>query len=426
MANIEIIKPISQPAGDFRLLNWLNEKFNSNAYHSFQCLVAFAKVKPFYKMHDNIRKWKALGKSAEAIIGIDHKGTSVQALQYALSNFQHTYVLHADHATFHPKLYIFSGDTEAAVYYGSNNLTSGGLETNFEGGVVLSLTLPEDAELLEQARASFESLLPSSVPCCAALTNEMLQQLYENGLLLDENIRRTARSSSITASAANASDSDDRLFAPYKIKPPKAISKAALAAAAASAGIPAAPTAGSGSTAAAAAPGTPASAITPSVIVDGLVMQVTPHRNGEILLSKIAVDQNPGFFGFPFTGLTVPKKAANPTYPQREPDPIVNIYVYDSTGVCVRTEPKYSLNTVFYEKKAEIRITITPSFLDGLNYNKGTDYPIMVMSNSEAAGCDYDLHFYAKGSTEYDSCLDICDQSLPSGGKPVARKMGWI
>lgn len=426
MANIEIIKPISQPAGDFRLLNWLNEKFNSNAYHSFQCLVAFAKVKPFYKMHENIRKWKALGKSTEAIIGIDHKGTSVQALQYALSNFQHTYVLHADHSTFHPKLYIFSGDTEAAVYCGSNNLTSGGLETNFEGGIVLSLTLPADAELLEQVRASFESLLPSSLPCCAALTNEMLQRLHENGWLLDETIRRTARSSGITASAANTGGSEDRLFAPYRIKPPKAISKAALAAAAASAGIPAAPTAGSGSAAAAAAPGAPTSAMAPSVIADGLVMQVAPLHTGEILLSKIAVDQNPGFFGFPFTGRTVPKKAGNPTYPQREPDPIVNIYVYDSRGACVGTKAKYNLNTVFYEKKAEIRITITSSFLDGLNYNNGTDYPIMVMRHSEAAGCDYDLHFYAKGSAEYDSFLDICDQSLPSGGKPVARKMGWI
>ena len=428
MANIEIIQPISQPTGDFRLLNWLNENFNRNTYNSFQCLVAFAKVKPFYKMHESIRKWKALGKNIEAIIGIDHKGTSVQALQYALSNFQHTYILHADHSTFHPKLYIFSGDTEAAVYYGSNNLTSGGLETNFEGGIILTLTLPEDAMLLEQAKASFESLLPSSVPCCVALTNEILQQLNESGLLLDENIRKTARNSNITTSTTNANSggNGDRLFAPYRIKPPKAISKAALAAAAASAGIPVTSTVGSGSTAVHSAPNTPTSITIPSVIVDGLVMQVTPHHNGEILLSKIAVGQNPSFFGFPFTGRTVPKKATNPTYPQRDPDPIVNIYVYDSTGVCVRAETQYNLNTVFYEKKTEIRITITPSILDGLNYNNGTDYPIMVMSNSEMDGCDYDLHFYAKGSTEYDSYLEICDQSLPSGGKPVARKMGWI
>ena len=108
MAQIEIIQPISQTTGEFRLLNWLNEKFNSEAYNSFRCLVAFAKVKPLYKMHESIQNWNALGKSTEAIIGIDHKGTSIQALQYAKVNFQHTYILHADYSTFHPKMYIFS------------------------------------------------------------------------------------------------------------------------------------------------------------------------------------------------------------------------------------------------------------------------------------------------------------------------------
>ncbi len=116
MPHIEIIKPISQPADEFRLLNWLNERFSSTTYHSFRCLVAFAKVKPLYKMHENIQKWNASGNHTEAIIGVDHKGTSLQALQYTLANFQHTYVLHTDHSTFHPKMYIFSGETEAAVY----------------------------------------------------------------------------------------------------------------------------------------------------------------------------------------------------------------------------------------------------------------------------------------------------------------------
>lgn len=428
MAHVEIVQPISQTTGDFRLLDWLNEKFRSNAYNSFRCLVAFAKVKPLYKMHENIQKWNASGNRTEAIIGIDHKGTSAQALQYALSNFQHTYIVHADHSTFHPKMYIFSGETDAAVYYGSSNLTPGGLETNFEGGIILTLSLPEDVALFNQAKVSFESLLPSSLPCCVELTSAVLQQLNDGGLLLDENIRRVARNDSTTRTAGT-NTSHAPIFAPYKTKPPKAISKTALAAAAASAGIvitPAAHAAGSGTSVTPVTSNTTVSSVTPAAIVDGLVMQVTPHRNGEILLSKIAVGQNPGFFGFPFTGRTVPKKATNPTYPQRDPDPVVNIYVYNSTGACVRAETHYGLNTVYYEKKAEIRITITPSILDGLNYGGGTDYPIIVMSNSESDGCDYDLYFYAKGSVDYDSYLNICDQTLPSGGKSAARKMGWI
>lgn len=432
MPNIEIIKPISQTTGEFRLLDWLNEKFCSDTYNSFRCLVAFAKVKPLYKMYESIQKWQEKGKTTEAIIGIDHKGTSIQALQCALSIFDHTYVLHADHSTFHPKLYIFSGNTEAAIYYGSNNLTPGGLETNFEGGIILTLSLPEDSVLFEQANASFDSLLPSAVSCCLELNNEILQKLHQQGLLLDESVRRIERnaSSASSSSAVNRSPSE-KVFAPYRTKPPKAISKSLLTAAAAHAGIDTHTTllrqtsipSNTGTIQAHSVPDFP---IIPAGIVDGLVMQVTPHHNGEILLSKIAVDQNKSFFGFPFTGLTVPKKPTNPAYPQRDPDPIVNIYVYDSTGTCVKAELRYGLNTIYYTKKSEIRITITPSILEGLNYDGGTEYPIMVMSNSEFADCDYDLHFYAKGSSEYDSYLSVCDQSLPSGGRAIARKMGWI
>lgn len=310
------------------------------------------------------------------------------------------------------------------MYYGSNNLTPGGLETNFEGGVILTLTFPEDADLFDQAMASFESLLPSSISCCVELTNTILQQLNNGGWLLDESIPKAVRNLGAIRRAGYTT-STPSLFAPYKTKLPKAISKTALAVAAASAGITTNPI-GSGTPVTPVISHTAASPAVPIAIVEGLVMQVVPHHNGEIFLSMNAIRQNPGFFGFPFTGQTVPKKATNPTYPQRDPDPIVNIFVYDAAGTCVRTEIQYNLNTVFYEKKAEIRITITPSILRGLNYTGGSDYPIMVMRNSETDECDYDLHFYAKGSTDYSSCLSICDQALPSGGKPVARKMGWI
>lgn len=428
MAQIEIIKPASQPNGDFRLLNWLDDKFSNGVYDSFRCLVAFAKVKPLYKLHESIQKWTASGKSLAAIIGVDHKGTSIQALQYALSNFNNTYILHAEHSTFHPKLYIFSSATEAAVFYGSNNMTSGGLETNFEGGVILTLSLPADNDLFLQAKEAFESLLPGSINCSEELTPVLLDQMNKEGWLLDESKAKPTSTSSRSATTSSSSGAIP-LFKPYRAKPPKAISKAAVAAAAKSAGIavPHTPaTSGSGVTASTSTTSTTMPHIRLSSIIDGLVMQVAPHKNGEILLSAIAINQNPDFFGFPFTGQTVPKKATNPTYPQREPDPVVNIYVYDDKGGRIHTEEGYKLNTVFYSPKKELRITITPSIIKGLNYDGMTNYPILVMTNSGKSGCDYDLHFYAEGSVDYNDYLKICNQTLPSGGKSVARKMGWI
>ena len=78
-------------------------------------------------------------------------------------------------------------------------------------------------------------------------------------------------------------------------------------------------------------------------------------------------------------------------------------------------------------KKSEIRITITPSILSALNVAAiTTNYPILVMTTSTIIGCDYELSFYAPGSAIYNDYLSVCNQSLPSGGKPISRKMGWL
>ena len=110
MPNIEFIHPLQQPVGTFRLLDWLKESFQSDDYHQFRCLTAFAKVMPFYKLHSSIQVWNAKGNHSEAVIGIDHMGTSYQALQYALMNFHAVRILHTELATFHPKLYLFYGE----------------------------------------------------------------------------------------------------------------------------------------------------------------------------------------------------------------------------------------------------------------------------------------------------------------------------
>lgn len=434
MADIRFVHPINQPTGDFRLLDWLSDNFQSSDYDTFKCLAAFAKIKPFYKLHEYIQKWNEDGKQSEVILGVDHKGTSYQALQYARANFSTVRILHVDYSTFHPKLYIFQGTQKATAYYGSSNFTSGGLETNFEGGTIFTFKLPADQALFDELCISYTSLLTPGTNCTKILTEDFLQELNQREMLLDEDpTKRTTQSSGAKrTSRTQVSDvSEDPLFPPFAVKPAKAIPKSLMTAAAASAGIIVnSPPKTKSQTTLPSGQTTRAQSTKPIVLpllVDGFVIQISPHHNGEIFLSKLGVDQNKAFFGYPFSGRTVPKKAGKPAYPQREPDPIVNIKVFDSTGTLVNTVTNYNLNTVYYEAKSEIRITITPSILDGLRLSRGsTDYPILVMSNSSEPGCDYDMYFYAKGSQVYDDYLSICNQTLPSGGKPVARKMGWI
>jgi hypothetical protein len=159
-----------------------------------------------------------------------------------------------------------------------------------------------------------------------------------------------------------------------------------------------------------------------SVSAEALVIQIVPHHNGEVFLSKAAVDQNPDFFGFPFTGKGTPKKSSNAPYPQRVPSPIVDLKVYGTGETPVVHHPQLRLTTVFYEAKSEIRITVPPDVV------KNTpDYSILVMRQGvEGSDCDYEMEIFAPNNPQFKDYLAVCNQTMPSGGKPNPRKMGWL
>jgi len=412
MAEIILIKPADQPRGSFRLLQWLETNFDNPNYTEFRMAVAFSKISPFLKLDDKIQAWKLQGKSLKGVFGIDHKGTSYQALEYALQNFNETYLLHARHSTFHPKLYMFFGHEHATFFYGSNNLTPGGIETNFEGGTIISLNIIDDSSIFKNGLDCFDDLLPEKLSCSTKMDEDNLTKLFKAGLLLNEadpSTKRSKRTPS-TKDDSGATEVISDIFGKFTVRPPRAIPKKHLKPLV--------------TPETEAPPTDPATATLPSkaLPVSGLIIQINPHHNGEVFLSKNAVNQNPEFFGYPFTGSTVPKISTNPSYPQRVPDPVVNIYIYNKSGSLIRTEEKYSLNTVYYATKSEIRITITPEIISSV-----PEYSILVMTKAEPdSDYDYDMEIFYPDSTQYEDYLDSCDQRLPSGGKLVARRMGWI
>ena len=152
-----------------------------------------------------------------------------------------------------------------------------------------------------------------------------------------------------------------------------------------------------------------------------LLIQVTPHHNGEIFLSKLAVDQNKAFFGWPFTGQTVPKQAGNPAYPQRDPDPVTDWTVYDTTGNTCVVISHYGLNTVYYEKKSEIRITVSPQLRDAI-----PPYSILKMTSVMFTNRDYLCDVFPPGSPQFNEYMPLCNQAMPSGGKAIPRRFGWL
>lgn len=424
MPTTKVLAPISQFRGADRLLDHIRSALQSSQFTDVRLAVAYAKSGPLERLQPHFAAWKskAAGRTAKIVLGIDQKGTSVQALTLALSMFDQVYVTNtASSSTFHPKMYLFHGATIGRAIIGSHNLTVGGTETNLEAGVEIDYSLPAETGDFSPFLTAWDDVI--AAPITKILTTPFLQQLNDLGLLLDE-------SAAVSAGAAKkAAVKSAGVAYPFPLvypAPPSALPKTApslsgasptakatpaksqaalLGAVAASLGMPLpAPTAPGGS-----------AQFTPTA----LVIQIAPHHNGEVFLSKIAVNQNPSFFGFPFAGRTT-KKSGAPGYPQRLPDPVVDITVYDAAGNVLLVKSAYGLNTVFYETKGEIRITVSPDIREAIQ-----PYSILHMQPGVGA-VDYTMDIYNPGSPRYNALLASCNQTMPSGGAGVARKMGWL
>jgi len=119
----------------------------SSAFDTLTFVSAFAKVGPLLRLQPLLTQWRRAKKLMTAIIGADCQGTSIQALDFALTHFDKTYILQAGPGcTFHPKIYAFQGSGSAVVSVGSHNLTVGGTELNFEAGARFAFDLPADTE----------------------------------------------------------------------------------------------------------------------------------------------------------------------------------------------------------------------------------------------------------------------------------------
>ena len=131
MVRLSLIRPLDQPLGHRRLLQELKHALNDPRLSNFILIVAYAKSGPLHRLRKELESWRSAGKSADAILGIDQQGTSREALDLALALFDSVYITQAPGITFHPKIYLFTGETVARAFVGSNNLTVGGTEKNF-------------------------------------------------------------------------------------------------------------------------------------------------------------------------------------------------------------------------------------------------------------------------------------------------------
>lgn len=194
---------------DERLGELLVEDLRSKRYHTFLCCVAYAKLSGVSALHDPLKEFTEEGGAVYAAVGIDQGGTSYEALGTLLNLPAELYVVHnrSQASTFHLKVYALIGETRGKLYVGSNNLTGGGLYTNYETALCqeFDLTqLPVAQEFVDMVNILKRFLQEG--PCCKRVTPNLLQTMYDHRLVSTERELRAKNE------AARAGAEGERLF----------------------------------------------------------------------------------------------------------------------------------------------------------------------------------------------------------------------
>ena len=182
----------------------LNGAMESGEYTSCQMLVAYAKSSGVDLITQSIRSMREKGGTVKAYIGIDQKNTTAEALYKLLNICDELYVVHdrAVAQTYHPKVYLLEGPQYIWIAVGSNNLTRGGLYTNYEACTIQKLNQAASQNVVLYANIQ-EAIRQY---CNASLTKEIhssedIYQLLDAGLISTEQesrmgIRRSSLSNS--------------------------------------------------------------------------------------------------------------------------------------------------------------------------------------------------------------------------------------
>lgn len=181
------------------LENVLREASHEHAGGQVRIAVAWARDEGTWRLIDALGGRMA---HVEVIVGINERGTTVEALLRLLASVDSLSILYKHRTqTFHPKLYWFATDPTrldtSTVLVGSSNLTTGGLVTNFEASLLAGALSPgtgeADEQLITTVARIWDDLVAS--PWRHEIADEAaVRKLYENGYLrLEATVRAERR-----------------------------------------------------------------------------------------------------------------------------------------------------------------------------------------------------------------------------------------
>src|SRR5215467_1453795 len=188
------VRFVAQPFKDGQnLRDFLEDAAQDAGLTWLRACVAWAKRSGLLRARASLAAIRQRGE-VQLIIGISEGGATRQGLELALELASEAYVFHDPASrTFHPKVYLGSGQDRASLLIGSQNLTAGGLYFNYEAALrcELDLSVEKDRELADGAHGFFDRLLADHA-VCKRLSAELLTSLLNDPIyrIGDEDVNR--------------------------------------------------------------------------------------------------------------------------------------------------------------------------------------------------------------------------------------------
>lgn len=178
------------PESDITTGTFIIDSLESDEYNSFCAFVAFVSSSGLNNIIELLIAFKHKGGTIRLYLGVDFNATSKEALEKLIEHEIESYIVYSpNNVIYHPKIYAFEGNLLTRAIIGSSNLTESGLFQNIEASVCVDFNNNEDEngnEFLSDIYEHFNSIINLEHESCQRLTQEILDLLVENKVVLPE------------------------------------------------------------------------------------------------------------------------------------------------------------------------------------------------------------------------------------------------
>ena len=192
----------------------------SGKYQQLTIMVAYAKLSGVYRLYPYIDRFHKNGGKVRFVVGIDQQNTTFDALHQLSKVADNLFVFHSENITqtFHIKCYWLKGKQECWYAIGSNNLTAGGLFSNYELCTTNYVSGGDATSLNNELEAIYQIYADPSSVCTHEITEAFLYKLLEQNYIVRELQQRKALAKAATHAKTS---SKEKLFGNEVFPTPK-------------------------------------------------------------------------------------------------------------------------------------------------------------------------------------------------------------